>query len=189
MYRTQQYREVNRTFSPYMPPHPMRGLGTYALSGDTCDALKQQADFTALSANSLQTTYTAMVSARDNAASDDERAALQAQVDSLYANYQTQLQAASAANDAYLKCQSPSVSPQPYVDPGPDPVVPVNPVNPVGPTPVTPTLKCPAGQILSADGKSCVTPPKAAGGTNWTLILGGVALLGVGAFVLLRKKR
>jgi LPXTG-motif cell wall-anchored protein len=191
MYRSQQYREVNRAFGPYLPPHPMRGLGAYALAG-TCDT--EQANLN--QANSVVSAQQALV----NGMSNSMNSMPEGEKEAFWANVvQPAQQGLDAAVDSRDLAQSALNSCQaqnrvdPYVNPnggGTTPPPAPTPPSPTPPAPLPAKLTCPSGQVPSADGKSCVKPATpAASSSNTLLIVGGLALLGVGAFILLRKKK
>lgn len=180
MYRTQQYREVNRAFGPRLPPHPMRGMGAYALAG-TCDS--EQANLN--QANSVVSAQQALVNGMSNSMNsmpEEEQASFWSNVvQPAQQGLDAAVDSRDLAQSALNSCQSRS-SVDPYVHPDgktdPTPVIPVNPVNPVNP--VVPPVK-PVVPVVP------VVP--AAKSSNTLLIVGGLALLGAGAFILLRKKK
>lgn len=181
MYRSQQYRDTSHVFAPYLPPYPMQGLGVYRGMGDDCSQYQAQVDAFQGVLSASEVTYAALKAVAD--ANPDDMAAQGSALSAKQSLDSAQMQLATA--QAQLNaCQTPYVEPSPtnpVVTPSATPEVLPDPVvTPVAPTPAVVPAVVPAPSVV---------PVKAAGSTNWLLVLGGVTLLGVGAMFVLRKKR
>ena len=174
-------------------PYPMRGLGVYALSG-TCDselATLNQANAVVFAQQDLLSGLSASL---DKMTGAEWTAFWANAVEPAQQGLRDANAARESAQTAFNLCQS-NKPVDPYVNPNgggttPPPAPAPSPSPGPAPAPQPAKLTCPSGQVPSADGKSCVKPATpAASSSNTLLIVGGLALLGVGAFILLRKKK
>ena len=165
--RPQQYAATNRMFGPYLPPYPLQGVG---LAGIPCTVAQGNVQIS-------QSAYDAVVAACSTGSANDciNITSLKATLD--------------AAQADLASCEKPAVVPSnlditpipwdklPKVDPEPPKPQP-QPPQPQPPLPKPPLPEPPKPE-----------PAKAASTTNWPLIIGIAAAVGVVGIIALKKKK